>query len=95
MSLLLPDDDWLIEEPPEWDFENAAPPEPPDFPLVDDEPEAYAPPIPSAQDYVVPEALYADEPLELPAEVYTTQTTHPPASETRVIERASTWRLQQ
>ncbi|GIK64413.1 MAG: hypothetical protein BroJett018_22070 [Chloroflexota bacterium] len=107
MSLLLPDDDWLIEEPPdnlfdtfeeeppEWDFKDATPPEPPDFPPMDDEREAYAPPIPSAQDYVVPEALYADELLKLPAEVYPTQTTHPPASETLVIERPSTWRLQQ
>ncbi|MBZ0315275.1 MAG: hypothetical protein K8L91_02570 [Anaerolineae bacterium] len=106
MSLLPPDDDWLIEEPPdnlfdtfeeeppEWDFADAAPPEPPDFPPMEDEPDSYAPPIPSTQDYVVPEAFYADEPLELPAEVYPTQTTAP-ASENLAIERPSTWRLQQ
>ncbi len=91
---LPPADDWLIEEPPEWDFEDATPSEPPDFLPMADELEQYAPPIPPAQDYFVPEELYADEPLELPAEVYPTQITAP-ASENLAIERPSTWRLQQ
>ncbi|KAB2893807.1 MAG: hypothetical protein F9K28_07610 [Bacteroidetes bacterium] len=96
----MPPEDWVIEEPPDWVFDSTLPQEPPD--LFPDENELvlrrmaqYVPlPIPSAQDYALPEELYAAEPLDLPAEVYSTQGTHPPASDGLPIERDSTWRLQ-
>lgn len=108
MSLPLPND-WDIEEPPDfyfpeanlaeppdWVFNTTLPIEPPDFSLPEDEGvEPYAPPpIPLAQDYAVPEEVYAAEPLELPAEIYAAQGINPPASEGVRIERDSTWRLQ-
>ncbi len=89
-----------MEEPPDWVFDSTLPPEPPDlFPDEDDmllqRMARYAPPpIPAAQDYALPEELYAAEPLDLPAEVYSTQGTHPPASDGLPIERDSSWRLQ-
>lgn len=89
-----------VEEPPDWVFDSSLPPEPPDlFPNTDDpvlqRMAQYAPlPIPSAQDYPLPEEIYMADPLDLPAEVYPAQGTHPPASDGLSIERDSTWRLQ-
>lgn len=97
---LMPPEDWVIEEPPDWVFDSTLPQEPPDlFPNENDlvlrrMAQYVPPPIPSAQDYALPEELYAAEPLDLPAEVYSTQGTHPPASDGLPIERDSTWRLQ-
>jgi len=80
-----------LSEPPEWVYDSSMPEEPPDDVLA--RLNHYAPPpIPSAEDYPVPEAVYADDPPEYVEAAIPVQEINRPLEERP--QRDTEWQLQ-